>query len=90
MAEVDNYIPADPLVTPAHIVPNWYLAPFYAILRAADKWGSIVGIWSNRNSFVLPWLDTSKVRSCNFRPMYKWFDVIFENFFVLGYVGMLL
>ena len=42
MAEVDNYIPADPLVTPSHIVANWYLAPFYAMLRAVpDKLGGV-------------------------------------------------
>ena len=92
MAEVDNYIPADPLVTPAHIVPNWYLAPFYAILRAVpDKLGGVALMFGAiAILFVLPWLDTSKVRSCNFRPMYKWFMMLFfVNFFVLGYVGML-
>ncbi|MDC0057643.1 cytochrome b N-terminal domain-containing protein [Pelagibacteraceae bacterium] len=92
MAEVDNYIPADPLVTPAHIVPNWYLAPFYAILRAVpDKLGGVLLMFGSiAILFVLPWLDTSKVRSCNFRPMYKWFMMLFfVNFFVLGYVGML-
>ena len=92
MAEVDNYIPADPLVTPAHIVPNWYLAPFYAILRAIpDKLGGVVLMFGSiAILFVLPWLDRSKVRSCNFRPIYKWFVMLFFiNFFVLGYVGML-
>ena len=92
MAEVDNYIPADPLVTPAHIVPNWYLAPFYAILRAVpDKLGGVLLMFGAiAILFVLPWLDRSKVRSCNFRPIYKWFMMLFFiNFFVLGYVGML-
>jgi len=92
MAEVDNYIPADPLVTPAHIVPNWYLAPFYAILRAIpDKLGGVVLMFGSiAILFILPWLDRSKVRSCNFRPIYKWFVMLFFiNFFVLGYVGML-
>ena len=92
MAEVDNYIPADPLVTPAHIVPNWYLAPFYAILRAVpDKLGGVALMFGAiAILFVLPWLDRSKVRSCNFRPLYKWFMMLFfVNFFVLGYVGML-
>ena len=91
MAEVDNYIPADPLVTPAHIVPNWYLAPFYAILRAIpSKMGGVLAMGAAIFIlFVLPWLDTSKVRSCNFRPMYKWFMMaFFVNFFILGYVGM--
>ena len=91
MAEVDNYIPADPLVTPAHIVPNWYLAPFYAILRAIpDKLGGVLLMFGSiAILFVLPWLDRSKVRSCNFRPIYKWFVMLFfVNFFILGYVGM--
>tara|TARA_Y100001970_G_scaffold154418_1_gene189170 strand:+ start:1893 stop:3158 length:1266 start_codon:yes stop_codon:yes gene_type:complete len=92
MAEVDNYIPADPLVTPAHIVPNWYLAPFYAILRAVpDKLGGVALMFGSiAILFILPWLDKSHIRSCNFRPIYKWFMMLFfVNFFVLGYVGML-
>ena len=91
MAEVDNYIPADPLVTPAHIVPNWYLAPFYAILRAIpDKLGGVVLMFASiLVLFILPWLDRSKVRSCNFRPLYKWFMMLFFiDFFILGYVGL--
>ena len=91
MAEVDNYIPADPLVTPAHIVPNWYLAPFYAILRAIpDKLGGVALMFASiLVLFVLPWLDRSDVRSCNYRPLYKWFMILFfVNFFVLGYVGL--
>jgi len=91
MAEVDNYIPADPLVTPSHIVANWYLAPFYAILRAIpDKLGGVVLMFAAiLILFVLPWLDTSKTKSCNYRPVYKWFMMLFfVNFFVLGYVGM--
>ena len=92
MAEVDNYIPANPMVTPSHIVPNWYLAPFYAILRAIpDK---LMGVAMMGGAiailFVLPWLDTSKVRSCKYRPIYKWFMMaFFINFFALGYVGMM-
>ena len=91
MAEVDNYIPAAPLVTPSHIVANWYLAPFYAILRAIpDKLGGVVLMFAAiLILFVLPWLDTSKTKSCNYRPVYKWFMMLFfVNFFVLGYVGM--
>ena len=92
MAEVDNYIPADPLVTPSHIVANWYLAPFYAILRAIpDKLGGVVLMFGAiLILFVLPWLDRSKIRSCSYRPVYKWFMMLFfVNFFVLGYVGMM-
>ncbi len=91
MAEVDNYIPADPLVTPSHIVANWYLAPFYAILRAIpDKLGGVTLMFGAiLILFVLPWLDTSKTKSCNYRPVYKWFMMLFfVNFFILGYVGM--
>ena len=92
MAEVDNYIPANPMVTPSHIVPNWYLAPFYAILRAVpDKLGDVALMGGAIVIlFVLPWLDTSKVRSCKYRPIYKWFMMaFFVNFFALGYVGMM-
>jgi len=91
MAEVDNYIPADPLVTPSHIVANWYLAPFYAILRAVpSKLGGVAIMFASIVIlYVLPWLDTSRIRSCNYRPIYKWFMMLFFiNFFVLGYVGM--
>ncbi|MGD8327003.1 MAG: cytochrome b N-terminal domain-containing protein [Sphingomonadales bacterium] len=78
----DNYIPADPLVTPAHIVPEWYFLPFYAILRAftqpflgidAKLLGVMAMFAAIAVLFVLPWLDTSKVRSATFRPIYKWF-----------------
>ena len=91
MAEVDNYIPADPLVTPAHIVPNWYLAPFYAILRAVpDKLGGVVLMFGAIIVlFVLPWLDRSKIKSCTYRPIYRWLMILFFiNFFILGYVGL--
>ena len=61
----DNYIPANPLVTPAHIVPEWYLLPFYAILRSVpDKLGGVILMFGAIFIlFVLPWLDTSKVIS---------------------------
>tara|TARA_Y100000590_G_scaffold128885_1_gene147342 strand:+ start:648 stop:1877 length:1230 start_codon:yes stop_codon:yes gene_type:complete len=91
MAEVDNYIPADPLVTPAHIVPNWYLAPFYAILRAVpDKLGGVILMFAAiLVLFILPWLDRSKIRSCTFRPLYSWLMILFFiDFFILGYVGL--
>ncbi|HEV7369833.1 MAG TPA: cytochrome b/b6 [Arenibaculum sp.] len=86
----DNYIPANPLVTPAHIVPEWYFLPFYAILRAVpDKLGGVVLMFGAiAVLFVLPWLDTSRVRSARFRPLYKiffWLLVICS--LTLGYVG---
>ena len=85
-----NYIPADPMVTPEHIVPEWYFLPFYAILRAIPF--KLLGVLAMLGSililFVLPWLDTCKVRSCRFRPIYKQFYWIFIfNFIVLGWVG---
>ncbi len=85
-----NYEEANPLVTPEHIVPEWYYLPFYAILRAVpDKllgvvamFGSIL-VW-----FILPWLDTSKVRSATYRPIFKQlFWLLMIDFFILGVVG---
>ena len=86
----ENYIPADPFVTPEHIIPEWYFLPFYAILRAIPF--KLLGVLAMMGSililFVLPWLDTCKVRSCRFRPIYKQFYWIFIfNFIVLGWVG---
>jgi len=86
----DNYIPADPLKTPAHIVPEWYFLPFYAILRAIpDKLGGVIAMFSAIFVlFLLPWLDTSKVRSATFRPVYKiLFWIFLIDAIVLGWVG---
>jgi ubiquinol-cytochrome c reductase cytochrome b/c1 subunit len=86
----DNYIMADPLQTPAEIVPEWYFLPFYAILRSVpDKlagvllmFGSIL-VW-----FALPWLDTSPVRSARFRPIYRASMILVVlSMVALGYVG---
>jgi ubiquinol-cytochrome c reductase cytochrome b/c1 subunit len=88
--EPDNYIPANPMVTPPHIVPEWYYLPFYAILRAIpDKLGGVVAMFGAIIIlFFLPWLDTSKVRSAKFRPIYKQFFWIFLiDCLVLGWVG---
>ena len=86
----DNYIEANPLVTPAHIVPEWYLLPFYAILRSVpDKLLGVIAMFASIFVLViLPWLDTSKVRSAIFRPIYKqlyWFFV--ADVLILGYMG---
>ncbi|MBT4109231.1 MAG: cytochrome b [Pelagibacterales bacterium] len=86
----DNYIPADPLKTPAHIVPEWYFLPFYAILRAVpDKLGGVIAMISAiLILFVLPWLDTSKVRSATFRPIYqKLFWLFVVDVIVLTWIG---
>ncbi|TCS60914.1 cytochrome b [Varunaivibrio sulfuroxidans] len=88
--EPDNYIPANPMVTPPHIVPEWYFLPFYAILRAVpDKLGGVIVMFSGvLILFVLPWLDTSKVRSATFRPIYKQLFWIFVlDCILLGIVG---
>jgi len=86
----DNYIEANPMVTPNHIVPEWYLLPFYAILRSIpDKLFGVIAMFGSIFVLViLPWLDTSKVRSAIFRPLYKqfyWFLV--ADVLILGYVG---
>ena len=96
LGHADNYIPANPLSTPAHIVPEWYFWPFYAILRAftvdfimpAKLWGVLAMFGSILLLFFLPWLDRSPVRSANFRPMYRTlFWVLVVDVLVLGYCG---
>ncbi len=104
----DNYIPANPLATPAHIVPEWYFLPFYAILRAftADVWvvqivnflsfgiidAKFFGVLAMFGAIAVmalaPWLDTSRVRSGRYRPMFKWwFALLVIDFIVLMWVG---
>ncbi len=93
----DNYIPANPLSTPAHIVPEWYFLPFYAILKSftadflfipAKLWGVLAMFGSILLLFFLPWLDTSPVRSANYRPRYRIFlIVLLVDVLALGYVG---
>ncbi|MCY4542264.1 MAG: cytochrome b N-terminal domain-containing protein [Rhodobacteraceae bacterium] len=104
----DNYIEANALATPEHIVPEWYFLPFYAILRAftADVWivqlagfvtGGIIdakffGVMAMFGSIfvliLLPWLDTSYVRSGRYRPMFKWwFALLVLDFVVLMWAG---
>lgn len=90
MGHPDNYIPANPLSTPQHIVPEWYFLPFYAILRAIpDKLGGVLAMFGAiAVLFVLPWLDTSKVRSATFRPIYKiLFWVLAADAVLLGFCG---
>jgi len=104
MGHEDNYIEANPLVTPAHIVPEWYFLPFYAMLRAitfdisipftgivlidAKLGGVLVMFGSILILFLLPWLDSSPVRSARFRPLYKqFFWLLVVASVVLGYVG---
>jgi ubiquinol-cytochrome c reductase cytochrome b subunit len=86
----DNYIPANPLQTPPHIVPEWYLLPYYAILRSVPNklLGVILAFGSIFLLFLVPWLDTSPVRSARFRPVYKWiFWLLVIAVMALGWVG---
>jgi ubiquinol-cytochrome c reductase cytochrome b/c1 subunit len=86
----DNYIPANPLATPADIVPEWYFLPFYAILRSVSN--KLLGVSMMFGAiavlFILPWLDTSPVRSAKFRPIYRKLMVLLVLALVtLGVVG---
>jgi ubiquinol-cytochrome c reductase cytochrome b subunit len=86
----DNYIEANPLVTPPHIVPEWYFLPFYAILRAIpSKLGGVIAMFGSIVVLVfVPWLDTSRVRSAKYRPIFKWFFWFFVfTCLALGYLG---
>jgi len=90
LGHADNYIPANPAVTPTHIVPEWYYLPFYAILRAIPN--KLMGVAALGTSIVilafLPWLDTSRVRSANYRPLYRQFFWIFVAVCIgLGWLG---
>jgi quinol-cytochrome oxidoreductase complex cytochrome b subunit len=90
MGHVDNYVPANPLVTPAHIVPEWYLLPYYAMLRAVPN--KLLGVLTMFGAiavlFALPWLDRSKVRSMRYRPTARIFLALFLlTCLVLGWCG---
>lgn len=97
MGHPDNYIPADPMVTPAHIVPEWYFLPFYAILRSitfdiffleAKFLGVIAMFASIVILFLIPWIDKSKVRSMTFRPLSRiFFWLLVADVILLGVVG---
>jgi ubiquinol-cytochrome c reductase cytochrome b subunit len=86
----DNYTEANPLSTPPHIVPEWYFLPYYAILRAIPN--KLLGVIAMFGSIItlcfVPWLDTSRVRSCKYRPVYKWFlFLLIFTVIALGYLG---
>ena len=97
LGHADNYIKANALSTPAHIVPEWYFWPFYAILRAftvdflwipAKLWGVLAMFSAILLLFFLPWLDTSPVRSGKYRPLFKqFFWVLMIDVLILGYCG---
>ena len=95
-SEPENYEKADFLKTPEEIVPEWYFLPFFAILRSVPSFwfieaklaGVVVMFGSIFVLFVLPWLDTAKVRSAKFRPIFRWFFLLLLlDCLVLGYVG---
>jgi ubiquinol-cytochrome c reductase cytochrome b subunit len=94
--EYSNFVPADPLVTPAHIAPVWYFTPFYAMLRAVPSffgtqiWGVMVMGGATLILFLLPWLDRSPVKSIRYRSTFnKIMIALFSvSFLVLGWLGM--
>ena len=86
----DNYIPANPLVTPAHIVPEWYFLPFYAILRSIpDKLGGVVAmVGAILILLTIPFTQSSEIRSSTFRPLFKiLFWIFIADFLILGWIG---
>jgi ubiquinol-cytochrome c reductase cytochrome b subunit len=86
----DNNVPANPIATPEHIVPEWYLLPYYAILRSIpNKLVGVIALFGALATlFFVPWLDTSPVRSARFRPVYRlFFWVLLADAVLLGYVG---
>ncbi len=90
LLNLDNSIPANPGVTPAQIVPEWYLLPYYAILRAIPN--KLLGVFAMFGSLfvllALPWLDTSSTRSARFRPIFKvGFWLFVTNCLVLTFAG---
>lgn len=90
LGHADNYIEANALVTPPHIVPEWYFLPFYAILRAIpSKLGGVIAMFSAIAVLIfVPWLDTSRIRSAKYRPLYKWaFWLLVIASVGLGYLG---
>jgi len=90
LGDPDNYIPANPAVTPAHIVPEWYYLPFYAILRSIpNKLAGVIAMFSAIIVLAfLPWLDSARTRSSKYRPLAKQFFWIFVAVCIgLGYLG---
>jgi ubiquinol-cytochrome c reductase cytochrome b subunit len=90
MGHPDNYIPANPLVTPAHIVPEWYFLPFYAILRSIpDKLGGVIAMGGAIVVlYLIPYIQGSAIRSALFRPMYRFAIWLFAaNFMILMWIG---
>ncbi len=90
LGDPENYNPANPMVTPPHIVPEWYFLPFYAILRSIpDKLGGVIAMFSAIIIwFLLPWLDRSKVKSSRYKPIFRALTLLLYIVFIgLGYIG---
>jgi len=90
MGHPDNYIPANPMVTPAHIVPEWYFLPFYAILRSIpDKLGGVAAMGGALVILLaIPFINTSEIRSSQFRPLFRgFFWLLVIDFLILGWIG---
>ncbi len=86
----DNYIEANPMVTPTHIVPEWYFLPFYAILRSIPhKLGGVIAMLCAILILAfLPWIHSTEIRSSRFRPLYKFFFwSLFSSCLLLGWIG---
>jgi len=90
LGHTDNYIEANAMVTPAHIVPEWYFLPFYAILRSIPhKLGGVIAMFAALLVLLLlPYLNTSEVRSSSFRPLHRqFFWLLVLDYFILGWIG---
>ena len=92
LGHADNYIEANPMKTPLHIVPEWYFLPFYAILRSIpNKIGGVVGMFGSLLILLtIPFTNSSEIRSTAFRPIYKiayWLLVV--SFLLLGWIGQM-
>ena len=86
----DNYIEANPMVTPAHIVPEWYFLPFYAILRSIPhKLGGVIAMLASILILAtLPWIHSTEIRSSRFRPFYKiFYGLLLSCCLLLGWIG---
>lgn len=86
----DNYIEANPMVTPTHIVPEWYFLPFYAILRSIPhKLGGVIAmLFSILILALLPWIHSTEIKSSRFRPIYRFFYwILLSSCLLLGWIG---
>jgi ubiquinol-cytochrome c reductase cytochrome b subunit len=90
LGHTDNYIEANPMITPSHIVPEWYFLPFYAILRSIPhKLGGVIAMFAALLVlFLIPFINISEIRSSSFRPIHKQvFWLLVLDYFVLGWIG---